>query len=87
MSIVKLIAAGSVAILMTAGTAAAAEECTDEMLEERQEAFGAYLEAHPDKAETVGDAVAIVEKKYGGEPPRDKQCEAMDQLLEEIKKP
>lgn len=86
MTLVKWIAAGSVAMMMSAGAAMAADECTDAMLEERQEALGAYLKDNPEKAEKIGDAVATVEKKYGGEPPREKQCQALDELMEEVKK-
>ena len=62
------------------------EECTDAMLQEKQEALGTWLQANPDKAEKVGDAVAKVEEKYGGEPPREKQCDALDELMVEVKK-
>ena len=87
MSIGKWVAASCVALIMGSGVAVAAEaECTDALLEQRQKAFGAYLQENPDKAEKVGQAVATVEEKYGGEPPREKQCEALDELLVEIKK-
>ena len=86
MTIVKWMAAASVAVVMSAGSALAAEECTDAMLQEKQEALGTWLQANQDKAEKVGEAVATVEKKYGGEPPREKQCDALDELMEEVKK-
>ena len=86
MNIVKWAAAGSIALMMSTGAALAADECTDAMLEERQEALGAFLKDNPDKAEKMGEAVAEVEKKYGGEPPREKQCQAMDELMEAVKK-
>lgn len=86
MTLVKWIAAGSVAMMMNAGAAFAAEKCTDAMLEERQEALVAYLKDNPEKAEKMQDAVKTVEAKYGGEPPRDQQCKAMDELMEEVKK-
>ena len=84
MNIAKMIAAGCVAVAFSTGAAFA--DCTDADLQKKQEELGAWLQANPDKAEKVGEAVATVEKKYGGEPPREKQCEAMDLLLEEIKK-
>lgn len=84
MKIAKMIAAGCVAVAFSTGAAFA--ECTDADLEKKQEELGAWLQANPDKAEKVGEAVAIVEKKYGGEPPREKQCDALDELMEEVKK-
>lgn len=85
MNLAKLIAAGSLAFALTTGTALA--ECTDAMLQEKQEVLGKWLQDNPDKAEKVGEAVKKVEAKYGGkEPPREKQCDAMDDLMEEVKK-
>lgn len=52
---------------------------------ERQKALGEYLQANPEKAAKMDQAVAKVEEKYGGEPPREKQCDAMDELMEEVK--
>lgn len=86
MTFAKWIAAGSLVLAMGTGSALAADECTDAMLTERQGALGKWLQEHPDKAEKVGEAVATVEKKYGGEPPREKQCDALDELMEEVKK-
>lgn len=85
MSFVKVMAAGCVAVAMMGG-AALAEECTDAMLEERQEMLGKWMQANPDKAPGVEGAVKKVEAKYGGEPPREKQCQALDELMEEMKK-
>lgn len=86
MFIEKWLAAGCVAVVMSMGSAFAAEgECTDEMLEAKQNEFGAYLQANPEKGEKVEAAVAQVEEEYGGEPPRERQCEALDKLIETIK--
>lgn len=82
----KLMAAGCVALVMgSTGAAMADDECTDDMLLERQKVLGEYLQANPEKAAKMDQAVAKVEEKYGGEPPREKQCDAMDELLEEVK--
>lgn len=86
MTFARLIAAGCVALAIGAGGALAAGECTDEQLKERQDALGEWLQQNADKAEKIGEAVAVVEKKYGGEPPREKQCDALDELMEEVKK-
>ena len=85
MGFVKVMAAGCVAVAMMGG-AALAEECTDAMLEERQEALGKWMQDNPEKAPGIEGAVKKVEAKYGGEPPRDKQCQALDELMEEMKK-
>ena len=86
MTFEKWIAAGVVAAALSAGPAYAADDdCTDDALTARQEALGAYLQEHPEKVDMMGDAVAKVEEKYGGEPPREKQCQAIDELLEEVK--
>ena len=86
MSIEKWLAAGCVAVAMSMGSALAAEgECTDEMLEAKQGELFAYLQANPEKGEKFESAVAEVEEEYGGEPPREKQCEAMDKLMAAVK--
>ena len=83
----KWMAAGCVALVVgSTGAALADDECTDDMLMQRQTTLGEYLQANPEKAAKMDDAVAKVEEKYGGEPPREKQCDAMDELLEEVKK-
>lgn len=86
MSIEKWLAAGFVAVVMSAGPALAADgECTDEMLEAKQGELFAYLQANPEKGEKLETVVAEVEKEYGGEPPREQQCEAMDKLMAAVK--
>ena len=79
--------AGLFALALTPGAALAADDaCTDEMLTKKQEALGAYLQANPEKAAKMHQAVAPVEAKYGGAPPREKQCMAMDDLRAELEK-
>lgn len=86
MTLTRLIAAGCVGLAIGAGSALAADECSDAQLKERQDALGTWLQQNPDKVEKVGEAVAMVEQKYGGEPPREKQCDALDELMEAVKK-
>ncbi len=82
----RVLGAALVALSLGAGSAmAAGDACTEEMLEERQAALMAFMSENPDKAEAVMGLIEEVEKDYGGEPPEDKQCEAMDRLLEGAK--
>lgn len=84
----KTIAFATATTLMLAvspAALAAEDACTDAMLEDRQTALMAFMEANPDKAPAVMEIIGKIEAEHGGEPPREKQCAAMDQVLTEAK--
>ena len=63
---------------------ALAQECTEELAQQKSEALFAYMEANPDKAENVERYVKEVEEEYGGEPSEAQTCDALDKLLAKI---
>lgn len=67
------------------GTSSAKGDCDEASRQTRQAALGEYLKANPEKTSKIQDAVATVEADYGGEPPLDEQCEALDKLLTILK--
>lgn len=77
----------SALILALAVTPAVAADttCTDAMLQERQDALMAFMQANEDKAPQIMKIIAKIEAEHGGEPPRDKRCAAMDRVLKEAK--
>lgn len=67
-------------------TPAHAEECTDDELGERQSKVMQFIADNPDKEADVMALIAKAEERNGGEPPREKICEEMRILVEEIGK-
>lgn len=61
------------------------DDCDEEDRTVRQAALGEYLQENPEKTAKMQEAVATVEADYDGEPPLEKQCEALDKLITILK--
>ncbi len=86
MTYAKTLGGALLAIALGTGSALAADgECTEAQLEAKQDQLFEFMSANEDKEAEFEEALKAVEAKYGGEPPREKQCEAMDKLLERVK--
>ena len=78
----KFIIAG--AALALSAAPAFAQECTEELAEEKAQALFAMIEADPSKAENLEKYIGEVEEEYGGEPTPEQTCEALDKLIEKV---
>jgi len=79
----KIMMAGTALVALTLGAGAAMAAngvCTDDLFEAKQGDLMAYIGENPAKAAKLEDVAAEVEKDYGGDPPEEKRCEAMDKL-------
>lgn len=73
-------------IIAFLGTGAAfADDCSDEDVADRREIVIAFLDENPEKEPEFSALAASVEAEYGGEPPREKLCEAMDKVIAGLK--
>lgn len=84
MNIRHLLAAAATFAIMGTG-AAFANDCSDEDVAERREVVIAFLDENPEKEPEFSALAASVEAEYGGEPSREKLCEAMDKIISGLK--
>ena len=80
MNIKHLLAAAATFAILGTG-AAVANYCSDEDVAERREKVIAFLDQNPEKEPEFSALAANIEAEYGGEPPREKLCEAMDKVI------
>lgn len=73
-----------IALGLSAGSAVAAG-CSEADFEAKQKELMEHIKANPGKASKIEGLAKEVEKEYGGEPPVDKRCEAMDKLTAKVK--
>ena len=84
MNILRLAGATVVAVGLGAG-AALADACSQSDFEKKRGELIAYIDANPAKALLVTPIQKEVEKDYGGEPPAEKRCEAVDKIIVKLK--
>lgn len=74
-------AVGALALAISPVGSAFGKACTDAVIEEQELQIEKFVEDHPDRLQGVVATIAEVESEYGGEPPREKMCEALDKVL------
>ena len=81
-----LILAGATLLVAGLGTGAAfADNCSQADSEKKRDELVAYIMENPGKADMVTPIQKEVEKDYGGEPPAEKRCEAVDKIMTKLK--
>ena len=81
----KRIAAAATLLTLLALPVHADEACTEERAEALTEELLTMLNEDPDAAQRIDSHMEAVEQEYGGEPPEDKVCEALQKVIDRAK--
>jgi len=60
------------------------DACTEEKAEALSQELFAMLDADPDKAPAVQNAIEEVEAEYGGEPNEAQVCDALQKVIDKV---